>query len=156
MLTDGSRLRQILLNLVGNAVKFTSRGEIRVTASIQPTDDDTGARIHIVVSDTGIGVSPLQRERLFKPFTQADSSTTRRFGGTGLGLAISKRLAKLLGGDLVLLDRDGPGAAFRVDLPAMLPGLRSPPTQPRDPSRTSSRSTRNAFRRPRAARARRR
>jgi PAS domain S-box-containing protein len=119
-LTDGSRLRQILLNLVGNAVKFTNRGEIRVSASLKP--DEAGARIHIVVSDTGIGISPLQRERLFKPFTQADSSTTRRFGGTGLGLAISKRLAKLLGGDLALLDRDGPGAAFRVELPANLPG----------------------------------
>jgi PAS domain S-box-containing protein len=127
VLTDGSRLRQILLNLVGNAVKFTNRGEIRVSASTQSATDEKGARIHIVVSDTGIGISPIQRERLFKPFTQADSSTTRRFGGTGLGLAISKRLAMLLGGDLVLLDRDAPGAAFRVDLPAELPGAKEMP-----------------------------
>jgi PAS domain S-box-containing protein len=121
VLTDGSRLRQILLNLVGNAVKFTNQGEIRVSVSMPPMETGSG-RIHIVVSDTGVGINPVQRERLFKPFTQADSSTTRKFGGTGLGLAISKRLARLLGGDLELLDRDAPGAAFRIDLPANLPG----------------------------------
>ncbi|MDD5198559.1 MAG: PAS domain S-box protein [Terrimicrobiaceae bacterium] len=122
VLSDGSRLRQILVNLVGNAVKFTSQGGVVVSASFLPAASDRAeGRIRIVVSDTGIGIRADQRERLFQPFTQADSSTTRRFGGTGLGLAISKRLSTLLGGDLGIEDRDAPGAAFYLELPAILP-----------------------------------
>jgi PAS domain S-box-containing protein len=121
LLTDWSRLRQILVNLVGNAVKFTSEGEVHVTASRLPRTGESVARIRIEVSDTGIGISAEQRQRLFKPFSQADSSTTRRFGGTGLGLAISRRLATLLDGDLGLLDRNGSGSSFYVDLPALVP-----------------------------------
>jgi PAS domain S-box-containing protein len=119
LLTDGSRLRQILVNLVGNAVKFTSEGEIRVTAALAPLmGHDAGLRIRISVSDTGIGISAGQRARLFTPFTQADSSTTRRFGGTGLGLAISKRLASLLEGELSLGSHEGPGTTFHLDIPS--------------------------------------
>jgi len=118
VLTDASRLRQILLNLVGNAVKFTANGAVRVYAALLP---ENSGRIRIEVSDTGIGVSGAQRARLFKPFSQADSSTTRRFGGTGLGLAISRRLAALLDGELGLVDHPGPGATFFVEIPARVP-----------------------------------
>lgn len=122
VLTDASRLRQILLNLVGNAVKFTAEGGVEVSARLIAEDAaETAPRLRITVRDTGIGIHPEQGERLFLPFTQADSSTTRRFGGTGLGLAISKRLAHLLGGDLTLLENDGPGATFALDLPAIAP-----------------------------------
>jgi len=131
VLTDASRLRQILLNLVGNAVKFTANGTVRVHAALRPGNPD---RIRIDVSDTGIGVSAAQRERLFKPFSQADSSTTRRFGGTGLGLAISRRLATLLDGELGLVDHPGPGATFFVEIPANIP----PPAETNEPSRDSS------------------
>jgi len=120
VLTDWSRLRQILVNLVGNAVKFTSEGAISVRAFFVPEPNATG-RIRLEVSDTGIGISDEQRDRLFRPFTQADSSTTRRFGGTGLGLAISRRLARLLDGDLGLTTRDGASSTFYVDLPAIIP-----------------------------------
>ncbi len=112
VLTDSSRLRQILVNLVGNAVKFTAAGEVRVAISL------VAPNLRFVVTDTGIGITGEQRERLFQPFTQADSSTTRRFGGTGLGLAISRRLAVLLGGHLDLADHAGPGSAFFFELPA--------------------------------------
>jgi len=115
ILTDPSRLRQILLNLVGNAVKFTAAGSVRIDISRRAIDGTESLRI--LVADTGIGISREQQERLFKPFIQADSSTTRRFGGTGLGLAISKRLANLLGGELGLLEHNGPGAQFFFDLP---------------------------------------
>lgn len=123
ILTDSSRLRQILLNLIGNAVKFTAEGEVRVTAELTPAPAaEKLGRLRILVADTGIGISREQQERLFTPFTQADSSTTRRFGGTGLGLAISKRLAVLLGGELSLVEHPGAGATFALELPAVLPG----------------------------------
>jgi len=95
--TDPTRLQQILINLIGNAVKFTERGGIRVLVWVEP-----GAPAHLVfdVTDSGIGMTPEQQARIFNPFTQADESMTRRFGGTGLGLVISRRLAQLLGGDL--------------------------------------------------------
>jgi PAS domain S-box-containing protein len=135
VLTDASRLRQILLNLVGNAVKFTADGSVRVHAFLEPAlrPEDPG-RIRIEVSDTGIGVSGVQRERLFKPFSQADSSTTRRFGGTGLGLAISQRLATLLDGKLGLLEQPGPGATFFVEIPARVP----PEAKTNEPARDAS------------------
>ena len=120
VLTDWARLRQILLNLVGNAVKFTHEGGVQVKAALL-TDPENRCSFRIVVSDTGIGITPEQRERLFKPFSQADSSTTRRFGGTGLGLAISRRLATLLGGELGLLEDNRPGSSFYVQLPAHIP-----------------------------------
>ncbi len=95
--SDPFRLRQILLNIVGNAIKFTDQGSITVESSFQ---DGT---LQFLISDTGIGINPTQRERLFSPFTQADDSTSRKFGGTGLGLFLSRKLAALMGGDVRLL-----------------------------------------------------
>jgi PAS domain S-box-containing protein len=115
VLTDWSRLRQILVNLVGNAVKFTTHGHIRIKVSVC---QHGSPHVRIVVSDTGIGIGAEQRKRLFQPFTQADSSTTRRFGGTGLGLAISKRLARLLGGNLDVIEQEEPGTSFCLEIPS--------------------------------------
>ena len=116
--TDPGRLRQILLNLIGNAVKFTPSGEIVIAAKNGPHDPG-GDRFPLLieVSDTGIGIPPDRVARLFKPFSQADSSTTRRFGGTGLGLAICKRLAELLGGNVSLLKSSHSGSVFALELP---------------------------------------
>ena len=116
--TDPTRLRQILVNLMGNAVKFTERGEVRLIASYVPGDRDS-AKMQFDVVDTGIGMTAQQVGKLFQPFVQADSSTTREFGGTGLGLAISKRLAKLLGGDIEVVDSaPGRGTRFRLTIGA--------------------------------------
>lgn len=115
--TDPGRLRQILLNLIGNAVKFTPSGEIVVSAKRGPHDPEDGRfPLLVEVSDTGIGIPPDRIARLFKPFSQADSSTTRRFGGTGLGLAICKRLAELLGGDVALVRSSPSGSVFALEL----------------------------------------
>ncbi len=113
--TDGFRLSQCLLNLLSNAVKFAPGGSILLTARRQ---DD-----HIVfaVKDTGIGISETQAARLFKPFAQADGSTTRTYGGTGLGLAITRELALLLGGDVVLDSKLGEGATFTLTVAARAP-----------------------------------
>jgi PAS domain S-box-containing protein len=110
---DPLRLRQILTNLVGNAVKFTPSGS--VVLRIRANED--GRRLVFEVEDTGIGMSPEQMQRVFEPFEQGDASTTRRFGGTGLGLCISRRLAGLLGGTLVVESRPGVGTLFRLELP---------------------------------------
>ena len=112
VLTDPTRVRQILINLCGNAVKFTERGEIRL--SINNVNDT----LVIDITDTGLGMSPEQAGLLFQSFTQADTSMSRRFGGTGLGLCISRRLAQLLGGDVQLVTTaPGVGSTFRVTLP---------------------------------------
>ena len=116
--TDPGRLRQILLNLIGNAVKFTPSGEIVVSAKCGDHDPEDGRfPLLVEVKDTGIGIPPDRIARLFKPFSQADSSTTRRFGGTGLGLAICKRLAELLGGDVSLVKSSPSGSVFALELP---------------------------------------
>src|SRR6185436_16384547 len=103
-----TRLRQILLNLVSNAVKFTERGGVRVAVSFEERDDRPLLRID--VTDTGIGMTADQRAGLFQPFMQADPSTTRRFGGSGLGLLITRRLADLLGGEVRLESALGLGS----------------------------------------------
>jgi two-component system sensor histidine kinase/response regulator len=108
---DATRLRQILMNLVGNAVKFTASGEITVSTSVE-RDDGRSVILKFAVSDTGIGVAPESRERLFDAFVQGESGTTRKFGGTGLGLTISRRLVELMGGHIWLAEHDGPGATF--------------------------------------------
>lgn len=112
---DALRLRQVLTNLVGNAFKFTSQGEVSVTVRrAQPAADGRPGTVDLVFSvrDTGIGIPLDQQKRLFQPFTQADSSTSRKYGGTGLGLAISRRLARLMGGDLTFESEHGRGTTF--------------------------------------------
>jgi signal transduction histidine kinase/CheY-like chemotaxis protein len=135
--TDPTRLRQILINLVGNAIKFTSEGEVRVSASVLNPKGRV-PRLHIDIADTGMGIPVEQREELFTPFSQADGSMSRRFGGTGLGLVISRRLARMLGGDVRLVSSEpGHGSLFRVTLEtgplANVPMLRLPPN-PRHPT----------------------
>jgi PAS domain S-box-containing protein len=116
LLGDPMRLEQVLLNLVSNAIKFTERGE--VVLSIGVLDDDDGRRggqvkLGFAVRDTGIGIAPEQQQRMFEAFSQADSSTSRKYGGTGLGLAISRRLAGLMGSELEVDSSPGQGATFR-------------------------------------------
>ena len=113
--SDPSRIRQILFNFVGNAVKFTERGEVGIHVSVHSGDDRRF--LHFDVIDTGIGIEPKAQSRLFHEFTQADESTTRKFGGTGLGLAISRRLAELLGGTVGLDSRLGSGSRFWFRVP---------------------------------------
>jgi PAS domain S-box-containing protein len=109
---DPMRLQQVLLNLVGNAIKFTERGE--VVLAIDAVDAADGrVELGFAVRDTGIGIAPAQQQRMFEAFSQADSSTSRKYGGTGLGLAISRRLVELMGGDLRVESRPGEGACFR-------------------------------------------
>ncbi len=113
IMTDFTRIRQILVNLVGNAIKFTETGEVKVTCRLlQHVGPDR--RICFDVCDTGIGMKPDQVQQLFKPFTQVDASASRRFCGTGLGLAISKRLANLLGGDIEVESMEGVGSTFTL------------------------------------------
>ena len=119
IVTDGTRLRQILVNLVGNAVKFTEQGgvTVRVTATPQPP----GWRLSFRVVDTGPGIPADRLDRLFKPFSQCDASTVRRYGGTGLGLAICHRLVGLLGGTIGVTSSPGQGSDFHFELPVDVP-----------------------------------
>jgi CheY-like chemotaxis protein len=113
---DPARLRQILVNLIGNAVKFTAAGEVVVRVESVPTGPGHVA-VTFTVSDTGIGIPQDKHASIFDPFTQADASTTRRFGGTGLGLTISARLVALMGGDIRVESDTGQGTQFHVTLP---------------------------------------
>ncbi|MCB9853652.1 MAG: CHASE domain-containing protein [Phycisphaerales bacterium] len=115
--TDPVRLRQILINLLGNAIKFTDAGYVKLVSRL--SDDGDTPSIQFDVMDSGIGMTADQAERIFNPFTQADATTTRQFGGTGLGLTISRRLAQLLGGDVQLLSTQvGVGTTYRVTIAA--------------------------------------
>ncbi len=113
--TDVTRLRQILFNLLSNACKFTEEGQ--VTLSIDEVASEEGPGLRFVIADTGVGMNPGQLEKLFVPFTQADASTTRKFGGTGLGLSISDRFAKMLGGRIEVASTFGQGSTFTVWIP---------------------------------------
>ncbi|HVT44252.1 MAG TPA: ATP-binding protein, partial [Thermoanaerobaculia bacterium] len=118
---DAIRLRQILTNLAGNAVKFTSEGEVVVTVrSLAAAEKDSPAEMEFSVRDTGIGISADRLPILFIPFSQADASTTRRYGGTGLGLAISKRLTELMGGTITVASREGEGSTFTFTVKAQV------------------------------------
>jgi signal transduction histidine kinase/HPt (histidine-containing phosphotransfer) domain-containing protein len=113
--TDSTRLRQILLNLLGNAIKFTEKGGVEIVVTLQEGPEGESL-LSFEVIDSGIGMSESQISRLFQPFEQADSSTTRRFGGTGLGLSIVKRLAQMLGGDVKATSRPGHGSQFHLTI----------------------------------------
>ena len=113
VLGDSLRIKQILLNLLGNAVKFTEHGNVTLTLT------QTGNQLHFVVQDSGIGMSPQMLARVFTPFEQADNSTTRQYGGTGLGLTISRQLARLMGGDITVQSAPGTGSTFTVTVPCL-------------------------------------
>jgi len=118
---DAGKLRQILFNLLSNAIKFTTNGSIRLQvtrAAADPAD-----WLHFAVIDTGIGITPEQQSRLFQPFSQADVSTTRKYGGTGLGLSLSRELCHLMGGDITVASESGVGSTFTAHLPAHTPAL---------------------------------
>ncbi len=131
---DPQRIRQILLNLLSNAIKFTPEGEVRLHLTERENAVDAppaaGRVIRFEVIDTGIGIAPEAKERLFQSFSQGDPSTSRRFGGTGLGLAISKRLAQIMGGVIGFESEPGEGARFWVELPLQL--------APREPTQAAS------------------
>lgn len=114
IVTDPIRLRQILVNLVGNAIKFTSDGGVVIFVGARPEGD--ALRIEFAIEDTGIGIPPERLNLLFKAFSQVDSSTTRKYGGTGLGLAITRHLVELLGGSIRVASRPGAGSTFSFDI----------------------------------------
>lgn len=118
LMADAGRLRQCLLNVVGNAVKFTDHGSISVAVS--ENENAMGRWLKIEVADTGIGISAEQQSRLFQPFVQAEQGSNRRFGGTGLGLAISRHFAELMGGSLTLRSAESAGSTFTITIPVQV------------------------------------
>jgi signal transduction histidine kinase len=124
---DAGRLRQVLVNLVGNAIKFTAAGSVVLRVRPAPMADGTPG-VEWAVIDTGVGIADDKRARLFRPFSQVDTSTTRHFGGTGLGLAISQRLVQAMGGLIVVDSTPGAGSTFSFVLPLTEAGASSPPS----------------------------
>jgi CheY-like chemotaxis protein len=115
LVADGARLRQVLVNLLDNAVKFTAQGRIALTVTVQPGGREE-VRATFSVADTGIGIPPKLQRQIFEPFMQADANTATRYGGSGLGLAISDRLVRLMGGELAVKSDAGQGATFSFTL----------------------------------------
>jgi CheY-like chemotaxis protein len=113
LIGDAHRLRQVIINLIGNAIKFTDDGEIALDVTLAEDYDGAGVLLRFCVSDTGIGMGPEQQQRIFQPFSQADASVTRRHGGTGLGLTISAGLVHLFGGEIDVTSTPGEGSTFR-------------------------------------------
>ncbi|QLE56255.1 ATP-binding protein [Nostoc sp. TCL26-01] len=120
MYADQTRMRQVLLNLLSNAAKFTNNGRITLTVQSEKQDllsETSFGMVSFTVSDTGIGMSPSQQQQIFKPFTQGDTSTTKKYGGTGLGLAISRHFCNMMGGEILVKSQPGVGSTFTVHLP---------------------------------------
>jgi CheY-like chemotaxis protein/HPt (histidine-containing phosphotransfer) domain-containing protein len=128
---DALRLRQVLVNLLSNAIKFTATGDVKVEVRLAP-QADAQAQLQIAVSDTGVGISEPQRLRLFEPFMQADSSTTRQHGGTGLGLAISRRFVEMMGGTIRVQSELGLGSTFTFTVPLQKSDAQRPSGRARD------------------------
>lgn len=116
---DSGRIRQIITNLLGNAIKFTERGHVRLKVDLQE-DDDQGSRLYVRVEDTGMGIPAHKIHEIFDKFTQGDASVTRKYGGTGLGLAITKHLVNLMGGDIGVESAEGKGSTFWFSIPCTL------------------------------------
>lgn len=116
--TDPQRLKQVLMNLVGNGVKFTNEGNVTQSAKLR-VDEDKHTWIEFAVTDTGIGIAADDGQGLFQPFNQVDNSLARQYGGSGLGLSISKHLIELLGGDIWFESKPGVGSTFSFKLPAI-------------------------------------
>jgi signal transduction histidine kinase len=126
MHTDLTKVRQLLLNLLSNACKFTEHGTITLT--VRQTASSGRGRLPVTVfevADTGIGMTPEQMDRLFEAFYQAEASTTSRYGGTGLGLAITKRFCHMMGGEVQVESAVGDGSAFTIELPTVLPAVQA-------------------------------
>jgi CheY-like chemotaxis protein len=126
LLADPTRIRQVLINLAGNAIKFTHQGSVTVRARADAPGAGGRFVLDLAVEDTGIGIAQAQQARVFEAFTQADTSTTRRYGGTGLGLTICSRLTQLMGGTISLESELGKGSTFRVRLPVLVDVIGAP------------------------------
>ena len=130
--TDGTKLRQMLVNLLSNGIKFTERGEVRVGLSVR------SGTLEVSIADTGVGIPAENIEEVFEPFWQAEQTATRKTGGTGLGLSVTRKLARLLGGDVTVASKVGVGTTFLLTLPMKAPvgetiRRRDTPTTPTNP-----------------------
>jgi len=135
MRADVTKVRQGLFNLLSNACKFTTEG--RITLKVSRLDKDGAEWLHFTVSDTGIGMTPEQLSKLFQAFSQADASTTRKYGGTGLGLAISRKFCQMMGGDITVASEPGKGTSFTLQLPALVEEKKAEPHKPQTPAESA-------------------